>query len=159
MLLATQVFERFRKAAGTGFWITKEITSSDITVAKKALTSVATGDLVVEKVILTTDATGLAGATNFEIGVTGETYGIDLPVVETVANLGASAHRSAPTGSIAADTTNDNGCTVTAAVPFVLQAGDNLTFSGSVAAGTGAGKILVAVYFTRVKDGASLKAA
>ena len=148
------------RAAGSSFWKTFILTSSNLTVAKQDLTGVVTGgDLIVEKVVFQTDATGLAGATNFEIGVTGETYGLDLPVVEAVSNLGASAHRSAPTGSIAADTTNDNGITVTAAVTFVLQGGDKLTYSGSSAAGTGAGKILIAILFTRVSANADLVSA
>ena len=120
--LGNRLKSKVTKAAGSVFWRKFIVTSSNITVAQKALSSVASGDLIVKAVILQTDATGLAGATNFEIGVSGEAYGLDKPVVEAVSNLGASAHRSAPTGSIAADTTNDNGITVTAAVPFVLEA-------------------------------------
>lgn len=148
------------RSAGTSFWKTFILTSSNLTVAKQDLTGVVTGgDLIVEKVVFQTDATGLAGATNFEIGVTGETYGLDLPVVEAVSNLGANAIRVAPHSGGNADTTNDTHITVTAAVPFVLQGGDKLTYSGSVAVGTGAGKILIAILFTRVHDNADLVSA
>ena len=46
--------------------------------------------------------------------------------------------------------------TVTAAVPFLLQAGDSLQYSGSVAAGTGAGICRVCVQFQRVHDGVDI---
>ena len=149
---------KVNQKAGTSFWKTFTVLSSDITTAQQALSTAATGDLIVEACIFQTDSTGLAGATNFEIGVSGETYGIDKPLVEAVSNLGASALRNAPSGSIAADTTNDNHMTVTAAVPFVLQAGDSLQYSGSSSAGTGAGICLVAIKFTRVVDGADIQA-
>ena len=158
MPLRSQIKKALVQAAGSQFVIRKNITSSDVTVAKQALSSAATGDILVEKVIFQTDATGLAGMTNFELGVDGETYGLDLPVVEAQSNLGTSAHRSAPTGSIAADTTNDNGITVTAAVPFLLEAGDNLTFSGSGSAGTGAGICVVIVVCRRLAQGANIRA-
>jgi len=151
-----RVAKQVVRAAGSSFWRKFIITSSTITVAKQDLSTAATGDLLVKECIFQTDATGLAGATNFEIGVTGETYGIDLPLVEAVSNLGANATRIAPHAAGNADTTNDNHMTVTAAVPFVLEAGDNLTFSGSVSAGTGAGKIVVAIKFERLVDNADL---
>lgn len=147
------------RAAGSTFWKTFAVTSSNVTVAQKALTGAATGDLIVEKVIFQTDATGLAGMTNFELGVSGETYGPNLPVVEAASNLGASVVRQCPNPSTFADTTNDTGMTVTAAVPFVLQAGDSLQYSGSVVAGTGAGVVLIAIKFYRVADNADIVSA
>ena len=144
-------------AAGSNFWREYVVTSSNSTVAQKALSSAVTGgDLMVLKVIFMTDSTGLAGMTNFEIGVSGETFGPNLLVVEAASNLGASVIRGAPTGSIAADTTNDNGVTVTAAVPFLLQAGDSLQYSGSGSAGTGAGICRVLIQFQRIHDGADI---
>ena len=155
---ADRVAEKVGKLAGTSFWKTFVLTSSDFTVAQKALTGAATGDLIVEKVVLSTDSTGLAGMTNVEIGVSGETYGLDKPIVEAASNLGASAQRQYPS-QVAAETTNDNQITVTCAVPFVLQAGDSLQYSGSSAVGTGAGKLLVAIKFVRVADGAGIASA
>ena len=155
---ADRVAEKVGKLAGTSFWKTFVLTSSDFTVAQKALTGAATGDLIVEKVVLSTDSTGLAGMTNVEIGVSGETYGLDKPIVEAASNLGASAQRQYPS-QVAAETTNDNQITVTCAVPFVLQAGDSLQYSGSSAVGTGAGKLLGAIKFVRVADGAGIASA
>lgn len=154
--LSSRVKRDVTRAAGSTFWRTYLVTSSNITVAKKQLSSAATGDLMVVACVFQTDATGLAGPTNFEIGVNGETYGIDLPLVEAVSNLGASALRQAPHAAGNADTTNDNFMTVTASVPFLLQAGDNLTYSGSVAAGTGAGVCIVAIKFERIRDNADI---
>src|SRR3990167_8866861 len=158
MSFSSRVQKKVVKSAGSTFWRTFTVLSSDMTVAQEALSSAATGALAVVTCVLQTDATGLAGATNFEIGVSGETYGLDKPIVEAVSNLGASAHRSVPAGSIAADTTNDNHITVTAAVPFVLQAGDSLQYSGSSSVGTGAGICLVAIKFERIDEAASISA-
>ena len=158
MSFSSRVQKKVVKSAGSTFWRTFTVLSSDMTVAQQALSSAATGALAVVTCVLQTDATGLAGATNFEIGVSGETYGLDKPIVEAVSNLGASAHRSVPAGSIAADTTNDNHITVTAAVPFVLQAGDSLQYSGSSSVGTGAGICLVAIKFERIDEAADIQA-
>ena len=156
--LSNRIKSKVTKAAGSSFWRTFTVLSSDITTSQQALSGVATGDLAVVAVSLSTDSTGLAGPTNFEIGVSGETYGIDAPVVEAVSNLGASAHRCTPPGSIAADTTNDNHVTVTAAVPFILQAGDSLQYKGTSSAGTGAGICLIAIKFERIDQNADIQA-
>ena len=157
--LSSRVKRDVTRAAGSSFWRTFILTSSNFTVAQQALTGVASGgSLIIEKVVLATDSTGLAGMTNVEIGVSGETYGIDKPIVEAASNLGASAQRQYPS-QVAAETTNDNQITVTCAVPFVLQAGDSLQYSGSGAVGTGAGKVLVAIKFVRVNDGADVVSA
>ena len=145
------------RAAGSTFWREYIVTSSNSTVAQKRLSSdVSGGDLIGLKVVLVTDSTGLAGMTNFEIGVSGETFGPNLLVVEAASNLGVSAIRIAPSPSPAADTTNDNGVTVTTAVPFLIQSGDSLQYSGSGSAGTGAGICRVLVQFQRVHDGADI---
>lgn len=155
--LQSRIKKAVVKAAGSSFWKTFILTSSNVlNSAATDLTSVASGDLVIEQVILVTDATGLAGGTNFEISVNGETYGIDKPIVEAVSNLGASAQRQYPS-AVAAETTNDNQITVTCAVPIVLQAGDKLQYGSSGANCTGAGKIMVALKFTRVSEGADIQ--
>ena len=147
------------KAAGSSFWKIFVLTSSNIlNSAATDLTSVASGDLIIEQVILATASTGLAAGTNFEISVNGETYGIDKPIVEAVSNLGASAQRQYPSG-VAAETTNDNQITVTCAVPIVLQAGDKLQYGSSGADCTGAGTILVALKFVRVSENANINSA
>lgn len=156
--LSSRVKRDVTRAAGSTFWRTFTVLSSDITTSQQALSSAATGDLAVVAAILQTDSTGLAGGTNFQIGVSGETYGPDLPLVETVANLGASVVRHAPHPAAFADTTNDTGLTVSAMVPFVLSAGDSLQYSNSGAAGTGAGICLIAIKFERLADGADIQA-
>ena len=157
--LAKRVQHKVVKAAGSSFWKTFILTSSNIlNSAATDLTSVASGDLIIESVVLSTDATGLAGGTNFEISVNGEVYGIDKPIVEAVSNLGASAQRQYPS-AVAAETTNDNQITVTCAVPILLQAGDKLQYGSSGADCTGAGKIIVSLKFVRVSDNADLVSA
>lgn len=157
--LKRDIVNRERYAAGTSFWRFFIITSSQIlNSAATALTQAATGKLAVVACSLATDSTGLTGGTNFEISVSGETYGIDKPIVEAVSNLGASAQRCAPSAT-AADTTNDNHITVTQALPFVLEAGDSLQFGSSVADCTGSGKILVAVKFERLEENADVRSA
>ncbi len=156
---AERVQKKVIKSAGSTFWKKFIVTSSNITVAQQVLSSAASGDLMILKVIFQTNATGLAGPTNFELGVSGETYGPDKPVVEAISNLGVSAIRIAPNPSTFTDTTNDNGMTVTAAVPFLLEAGDSLQYSGSASAGTGAGKVAISILFQRVDDNASIDSA
>ena len=158
MPLRSQIKKALTQSPGSVFVIRKNITSSNVTVAQQALSSAATGNILVEKVIFQTDATGLAGMTDFEIGVSGETYGPNLLVVEAASNLGASAIRIAPHGATFADTTTDDGMTVRAAVPFLLEAGDSLQFSGSVAAGTGAGICAVVVVCRRMAQSANIVA-
>lgn len=155
--LPNRVYKAVNKAAGTSFWQTYILTSSNIlNSAATDLTGTVVGDLIVEQVILMTDATGLAGGTNFELSVSGETYGENKPIVETVANLGASVTRSlVNTGP---DSTNDRFFSVTG-VSFVVQGGDKLQYGSSVADCTGAGKILVAIKYTRLSDGASISSA
>lgn len=154
--LGERVKKKVTKAAGSSFWKTFALTSSNILLsAATDLTGAASGDLAVEQVILMTDATGLAAGTNFEISVSGETYGENKPIVEAVSNLGASVTRSLITGM---DSTNDRFLSVTG-VPFVLQAGDKLQYGSSGADCTGAGKVLVAIKFTRIADGAEIQSA
>ena len=157
MSFSSKLKDKVVKAAGSTFWRTFIITSSSFTVAQQAMSSAATGALAVVACVMATDSTGLAGMTNVEVGVSGETYGIDKPLVEAASNLGVSALRQAPHAAGNADTTNDNFMTVTAAVPFVLQAGDSLQYSGSGSAGTGAGKILIAIKFERIDENADVK--
>ena len=147
------------QAEGSVFIVSKDVVSSGISTTAVALTgAVSGGDVLVEKVVLSTDSTGLAGATNFIIRVSGEVYGLNDPIEEAVSNLGASAHRVAPSAG-AADTTNDNGITVTAAVPFLLQAGDSLQYVGTGSAGTGAGIVRVVLVCRRLAQGAKMRAA
>ena len=157
--MRSQIFKAITQAVGSLIILKKEIVSSAITTTLKDLTTVASGDLLVESVTLMTNSTGLAGGTNLQISVNGEVYGLNLPIVEAVSNLGVSAHRVAPSPSPAADTTNDNGMSVTAAVPFVLQAGDKLQYNCTGSVCSGVGKILIVIKFRRIDKGARIKRA
>ncbi len=154
---ANRVKEKVNKSAGSSFWLKLTLTSSDILAsAATDLTSAANGDLVVEQVILQTDSTGLATGTNFEISVSGETYGENKPIVETVANLGASVSRAVIGGDT--DATNVRLLSVTG-TPFLLEAGDKLQYGCTTLDCTGAGKMVVLLKFTRLTDGADIKSA
>src|SRR3990167_6921257 len=148
------------RTAGKSFWKIFILTSSNVlNSAATDLTGVATGALIIEKVVLATDATGLAGGTNFEISVSGETYGVDKPIVETVARLDGNKTRTSPPGGIAAETTDDDNITIASALPFVLQEGDKLQFGSSGADCTGAGLLLVLIEFHRIDPQADIAAA
>jgi len=145
---------------GDKLFVKKVITSSDILTTVIDLTTPVTGgDLLLKSVVLATDSTGLATGTNIEITVSGEVYGLATPIIETVANLGASALRVSPHAAAEADTDNDNGITVTAAVPFVLQNGDKLQINTTDSACTGEGKLLVLLEFERIDVSADIQPA
>lgn len=155
--LPRKIQQTIRRSSGERFWIKKTITSSAITTAAQDLTTSCTGDLAVLQVILMTDATGLAGATNFEISQTGSKGKVNV-AVETVANLGANVTKSYG-GAPAGDTSSgDPGYTVTQAI-MVLKAGKKLQYDGTSSAGTGAGTVDVFVQFERIDENATITAA
>lgn len=120
----------------------KTITSSTITTSAQALTTNATGDVYIENIVLKTDSTGLAGATNFRI-LSNNAKGA-LPIVEeTVANLGASKTVDAFTASVVKQRT-------------MLESGKQLQFLGTASAGTGAGTVDVYILYRRLSAGASI---
>ena len=136
----------------------KEITSSDLTTTAAALTSAVTGGrLVCIGGLLATDSTGLAGGTNLEISVSGETYGMNVPLEETFSNLGASISRAWGFGT-SDDSTNDRFVSVTA-VPFFLDNGDSVQINSTSGAGTGAGKILIVLFFRKIDASAYIASA
>jgi len=154
--LESRILKAITKAAGSSFWLRFELTSSNILSTAADLTGAATGDLAVEQVLLSTNSTGLATGTNFEISQSGETYGEDKPIVETVTNLGASVSRSVIGGDT--DATNVRILSVTG-TPFILKAGVKLQYGCSGSSCTGAGKILIAIKFTRLTNNADIQAA
>ena len=142
------------KAAGSSFWIKKTITSSAITTSAQALSSAATGQLAIAQIIVKTDATGLAGGTNFTI-LSSNAKGVVNIAVETVANLGANATKVLAGLVPAADTTTSDGAFSVTAVPTVLEGGKAIQFLNTAAAGTGAGTIDVFIKFERIDENAS----
>lgn len=115
-----------------------------------AITGAASGALLLREIHITTDSTGLAGPTNFEIstdnadGLTGAGAPI---VLEAAAGVGASKCWSA-----ASDATTEY-------LPLNLESGKKLYIHGDDAAGTGAGEAIVTMVFQRVSAGSSITAA
>lgn len=148
MPYAKRVADNVIKGVGSVLFVLKELTSSDITTTAAALTTaVSRGDLLLEDWGLMTDATGLAGGTNFRIQVSGETYGPNAIIEETVANLGAN---------VAFNALSDEPGTASERV--VIQVGDSLQYLSTGANCTGSGKILIWLKFRRIAHGATIKA-
>jgi len=153
--LRQSVANTLRRKTGERFWVKKTITSSAITTAAQDLTTTAqNGELAILNVILKTDATGLAGSTNFVISTTNAKGVVNL-AVETVANLGANITKSYGNPPAGDTTTSDAGYTVTQMLT-VLESGKKLQFAGTSTAGTGAGTIDVYVQFERISENAQV---
>lgn len=99
--------------------------SSDITVAAKNLLTAYNGDIEIINAIVETDATGLAGGTNFQLG-TDDPVGLAVFLAETVANLGANKTVDLFSASVTKQRT-------------IIHQGKHLQVSSTVAACTGAG--------------------
>lgn len=127
---------------GSVVLLKKTIVSSTITTAAQDLSTTSLGEFLVENVILKTNATGLAGATNFRV-LSNNAVGA-LPILEeAVANLGASATVDIYTASVVKQRT-------------VLESGKKLQYLGTASAGTGAGTITVYVQLIRKTAGATI---
>ena len=153
MSFSSRLKNKVVKAQGSSFWVKKTITSSGLLTTAQSLTSAATGQLFVKEIIVKTDATGLAGATNFEI-LSDNAKGVVNVFVETVANLGANITKVMSAGAIQAETTTSDAHPTVTALPTVLEAGKKLQYIGTGVAGTGAGTIDVFVCFERIDEGA-----
>jgi hypothetical protein len=126
-------------SVGTRLIVKKTITSSTITTSAQDLTSTALGEFLIDNVILKTDSTGLAGATNFRI-LSNNSKGLVAICEEAVANLGANKTVDIFTASVVKQRT-------------VLESGKKLQFLGTASAGTGAGTIDVYVELVRRSPG------
>lgn len=132
--------------AGSEFWITKTLTSSAITTAGVDITLTSSGGaLAIRDIIVQTDATGLAGGTNFQI-THNNTSGLSAFFVETVANLGANKTASILTAS-------------QTKIASVLESGKKLTAKATAANCTGSGTITIYILFQRLASGATISAA
>jgi len=148
-----------QKDVGSLVILQKTITSSTITVAAQDLSSVATGAFYIEDIICETDATGLAGATNFLVG-TNNAYGIGPGMTTGLANFETAVSGLGAVATIAIrnagpDCSNDKFPSVTG-VCGTLSAGKKLQFAGTATAGTGAGKVRVTVVLRRIDAFASI---
>ncbi len=131
---------------GTEFWVEKVLTSSAILQAGVAVTLASSGgDLELLDVIASTDTTGLAGGTNFELSVN-NAFGLAVPFAEAVANLGASKTVNLDTASVTKQR-------------IVLESGKVITAKSTVADCTGAGQVKLYLRFRRLAAAATVAAA
>ena len=149
MSLRNSIKKAVLSGSGMPISIQRVITSSNITVAAKDFSAAATGRIYIYDVIFKTDATGLGGATNFQITTT-NARGQSIVLAEAVANLGAN--KTVTIQNPKAQTSLAGG-----AVETVLEAGAKLQYNGTVAAGTGAGTIEVTIIGEIIDAGATLQ--
>lgn len=133
--------------SGESFVVTVSVTSSSIpnnTQTGGAITGGCLGYVLVEDIIIQTDATGLAAPTNIQIscdntnGLTGATT---ILYEDAIADLGANK-----TVIVSA----------TGTFPMVLEPSSKLYIHGDDAAGTGAGVAYMYIKCRRVIDGSNL---
>lgn len=110
------------------------LTSSGITTSDQTLATVTGDGLILNAVYLKTDSTGLAGGTNFQLKVSTPSSTV-VTVAETVANLGANKIINTPS------VTN---------LRSDIVGGGVITYSSTVGACTGAGKIYITLRFNKV---------
>lgn len=142
---------------GAAFWVKKTVTSSAITTAPVAITTVATGgELAIEDVILKTDqTTGIAGGTTFRV-VSDNSKGTTSVFLTTVARLGASKERNFDTEfSIAALESSSLGINK----PTVLEIGKKLSVSNTDSVGTGAGTVDIYIKFRKLSSSSKIQPA
>lgn len=116
------------------FVLTRKVVSSTILTATPTNIMQVVGDCLLDSITVTTDATGLAGGTNFSIIANGVTV-----FTETVANLGANK------------STNSSRATVLGVKAFV-PANSFISVQNSAANGTGAGVITVCAEFKKLDN-------
>ena len=132
---------------GTKFIVKKTLTSSAIVTGGVAVTGASSGgELQLEQIILKTDGTGLAAATNVNF-TTDNAKGVSLLAAEAVANLGAN------------DTVIATAASVTPLVPTVLESGTTITAVATGTNATGAGTIDIYLVLTRLAASATVAAA
>lgn len=118
------------------------LTSSDITTTGVDFALTQGNGLVIEKVVVSTDATGLAGGTNLQL-VSDNSNGNPIFFEETVANLGANA--TVDTGSVV----NTNS---------IIETGKKLTAKATGANCTGTGTIEIVLFCRRLDSNSSIQA-
>ena len=150
-----QIQRSLQYNSGTSFWRFYTITSSTITTSAQNLTTAATGRLMIKNIVVKTDATGLAGGTNFVIA-SGNVKGPVNLFVETIANLGANITKSLSAGHTTGDLTTGNPNPTVTANATILEAGKRITYNNTAAVGTGAGTIDIAIQFEVVDNGATI---
>lgn len=135
--------------AGTPFVLSATVVSSTIpnnTQTSAAITSAASGALLIESITLETNSTGVAGPTNVEIS-TDNSLGLT--------GAGAPNALAAVSGLGANKTVNIRDA-ANEVVPFVLESGKKIFVHGDDAAGTGAGTVRITIAGRRITAGASI---
>lgn len=127
---------------GSTIMVKRTITSSAILTASATTFLTATGELAIDNIIVKSDATGLAGGTNFQI-LTNNAKGLANILVETVANLGTNK------------TIDLNNASVTK-IRSSIETTKALQVQSTVGACTGSGTIDIIVAARRVTAGAVL---
>lgn len=130
--------------AGSFVLVQKTVVSSAVLSASAIdLTTVAAGgDFYIENITVQSDATGLAGGTNFQILQNGA-KGLANVLVEAVANLGANKTVDLYTASVTKQR-------------MTLKAGQKLQMQSTVAPCTGAGTVDITVVLARVTAGSTI---
>ncbi|MFN0134495.1 MAG: hypothetical protein ACKVS9_00080 [Phycisphaerae bacterium] len=130
---------------GKAFWLRKTLVSSAITQAGVDVTGLASDEIAVEDVVIRSDATGLAGMTNFTLTTDN-------------AKGAATFFSTAASGLNGNKTVDLAGASVTKH-KTVLESGRKVIAKATAADGTGSGTIEVALLCRRVSMGATLAAA
>lgn len=134
---------------GSLFPVTVTVVSSSIpnnTQAAGAITGAASGALILEDILIATDATGIVAPTNLEFStdnVSGATGAGSPILLEAVAALGANVSESKK------DATSH-------LLPLRLESGKKIFIHGDDAAGTGAGVATITMLFRRETAGATI---
>lgn len=126
--------------------VEKVVTSSDIgstTALAVDLTQRATGDFLIENIIVETDSTGLATGTNFAISISGDEYGLATIWSSAVSGLGANKTVDINTASVAKQRA-------------ILEDGSKLIGICTTASCEGAGKAKVTVILKKLDSYSSI---
>lgn len=153
-LLVIVVLNIFKKEDGKigaynnqydGVIATKVLTSSSLTTSTATyVTQPATGDFYIDNVVVSTDSTGLAAGTNFQLLIDSPAYGLKTAFFATaVSGLGANKTLDINTASVTKQR-------------VILQDGDRVVAYCTTANCTGAGKIRVDLILKKVTQGAAI---
>lgn len=134
------------EGVGSEFWVKKTLTSSQILQAGVDVTGVSSGgELALTDVVVKTDGTGLAAATNLSLE-TNNAKGLAAFFVTAVSGLGANK------------TIDLSGASVTK-IKTVVETGKKVVAKATVADATGSGTIDIYLKFQRLAAGATIAAA
>lgn len=129
-------------SGGVGIVKVTGLSSDILTASAKNLVTAYNGDIEILQMIVKTDATGLAGGTNFQL-LTDNALGQANILVETVANLGANKTVDLNTASVTKQRT-------------VIEQGKHIQVQNTVGNGTGAGVWTVYIEYRPLVPSATL---